>query len=323
MENIGFIGLGVMGRPMARNLLRAGFPLTVYDLVSAAVEDLAAEGAEKGASPREVARRADILITMVTDSAAIEAATFGKDGILEGIRPGSVLVDMSSVEPGVSRKVAAALAEKGVDMLDAPVSGGEPGAVAGTLAIMAGGREQVFERVRPIFQILGNGGLLIGPIGSGNIAKLANQIMVALNLISVAEGLVFAAKAGANPRLVFEAVKDGLAGSNCLNAKAPLILERNFKPGARMEIHIKDLHNALTAAREAEVPLPFTALAMEVMQALKALGDGQIDHGGVIRYFERLAGIEVKDSENSKSETRNPKQIQMTEKSKFKNVGAG
>lgn len=295
MEKIGFIGLGVMGKAMARNLLRAGFPLTVYDLVAAPVEELAAEGADKGASPREVARRSDVIITMVTDSAAVEAAVLGKDGILEGIRPGCVLVDMSSVEPRLSRKLAAALAEKGADMLDAPVSGGEPGAVAGTLAIMAGGEPKVFERVRPVFQALGNGGLLVGPIGSGNIAKLANQIMVALNLISVSEGLVFAAKAGANPRLVFEAIKDGLAGSNCLNAKAPLILNRNFQPGARMEIHIKDLHNALAAAREAEVPLPFTALAMEVMQALKALGDGQIDHGGIIRYFERLAGIEVKE----------------------------
>ena len=295
MERIGFIGLGVMGQPMARNLLRAGYSLVVYDLRPAPVEELAGEGAEMAASPREAAQRSDIIITMVTDSEAVEAAVFGRDGILEGIRSGSVLVDMSSVEPRVSRKIAAALAERGAEMLDAPVSGGEPGAVAGTLAIMAGGEEQVFERVRPIFEVLGNGGLLIGPIGSGNIAKLANQIMVALNLISVAEGLVFATKAGANPRLVFEAVKDGLAGSNCLNAKAPLILERNFKPGARMEIHIKDLHNALTAAREAEVPLPFTALAMEVMQALKALGEGQIDHGGVIRYFERLAGIEVRD----------------------------
>jgi 2-hydroxy-3-oxopropionate reductase len=295
MEKIGFIGLGVMGMPMARNLLQAGYPLAVHDVIRSAVGELVKEGAREAFSPREIAQWADIIITMVPDGAVLEAITFGEGGILEGIGPGMVLIDMSSVEPRVSKKVAEALALKGAEMLDAPVSGGEPGAVAGTLSIMAGGKNNVFERVRPVFDVLGNGGLLIGPIGSGNIAKLANQIMVAINLISVAEGLVFAAKAGANPRLVFEAVKDGLAGSSCLNAKAPMILARNFKPGARLEIHIKDLHNALTAAHEVGAPLPFAALAMEVMQTLKALGEGQIDHGGVIRYFERLAGIEVKE----------------------------
>jgi 2-hydroxy-3-oxopropionate reductase len=284
-----------MGKPMARNLLRAGYPLAVYDIVLAPVEELAREGAHEARSPIEAAEWADIIITMVPDSSTLEKVVFGKKGILEAVRSGMVLVDMSSVEPRISRKIAAALAERGADMLDAPVSGGEPGAVAGTLAIMAGGEQEVFERVRPIFEILGNGGLLIGPIGSGNVAKIANQIIVAINLIGLSEGLVFATKAGANPRLVFEAIKNGLAGSNCLNAKAPLILERNFKPGARMEIHIKDLQNALTAAHEVEVPLFFTSMAMEVMQALKAAGDGQIDHSGVVRYFERLAGIEVKE----------------------------
>ena len=295
MHKIGFIGLGVMGKPMARNLLQAGYPLAVHDVNRSPVSELVKEGAREAFSPREIAQWADIIITMVPDGAALEAVIFGESGVLEGIGPGKVLIDMSSVEPRVSKKVAEALALKGAEMLDAPVSGGEPGAVAGTLSIMAGGKKNVFERVQPVFEVLGNGGLLIGPIGSGNIAKLANQIMVAINLISVAEGLVFAAKAGANPRLVFEAVKDGLAGSNCLNAKAPMILARNFKPGARLEIHIKDLHNALTAGHEVGAPLPFAALAMEVMQALKALGEGQIDHGGVIRYFERLAGIEVKE----------------------------
>jgi 2-hydroxy-3-oxopropionate reductase len=280
---------------MARNLLRAGYPLAVYDIVPSPVEELAREGAHEARSPIEAAEWADIIITMVPDSSTLEKVVFGKKGILEAVRSGMVLVDMSSVEPRISRKIAAALAERGADMLDAPVSGGEPGAVAGTLAIMAGGEQEVFERVRPIFEILGNGGLLIGPIGSGNVAKIANQIIVAINLIGLSEGLVFATKAGANPRLVFEAIKNGLAGSNCLNAKAPLILERNFKPGARMEIHIKDLQNALTAAHEVEVPLFFTSMAMEVMQALKAAGDGQIDHSGVVRYFERLAGIEVKE----------------------------
>ncbi len=295
MEKIAFIGLGVMGKPMARNLLKAGYPLTVYDIVPGPMQELSKEGAHETCSPREAAEEAEIIITMVPDSFVLEEVVFGEKGILEAVRPRMVLVDMSSVEPRVSKKVARALAERGGGMLDAPVSGGEPGAVAGTLAIMAGGDKEVFERVRPIFRVLGNGGILIGPIGSGNVAKLANQIMVAINLIGLSEGLVFATKAGANPRLVFEAVKDGLAGSSCLNAKAPLILERNFKPGARMEIHIKDLQNALAAAHEAEVPLFFTGMAMEVMQALKAAGDGQIDHGGVVRYFERLAGVEVKE----------------------------
>jgi 2-hydroxy-3-oxopropionate reductase len=295
LERIAFVGLGVMGKPMARNLLRAGYPLAVYDIVPAPVEELIREGAHEARSPKEAAEWAEIIITMVPDSLALEKVVFGDKGILEAVRSGMVLVDMSSIEPRTAKKVAKALAERGGGMLDAPVSGGEPGAVAGTLAIMAGGEKEVFERVRPIFEVLGNGGLLIGPIGSGNVAKIANQIIVAINLIGLSEGLVFATKAGANPRLVFEAIKDGLAGSNCLNAKAPLILERNFKPGARMEIHIKDLQNALTAAHEAEVPLFFTGMAMEVMQALKAAGDGQIDHGGVVRFFERLAGIEVKE----------------------------
>jgi 2-hydroxy-3-oxopropionate reductase len=295
MEKIGFIGLGVMGKPMALNLLKSGYTLLVHDIVRPPVEELVGEGATEASSPKETAEQAMIIITMVPDSAVLEEVTFGEKGLLKGIQKGAVLVDMSSVEPRISRKIAGALFEKGADMLDAPVSGGEPGAIAGTLAIMAGGKQEVFERVQPIFKVLGNGGLLIGPIGSGNVAKLANQIMVAINLIGLSEGLVFATKTGANPRLVFEAVKDGLAGSSCLNAKAPLILKRDFTPGARMEIHIKDLQNALTAAHEAEVPLFFTGMAMEVMQALKAAGDGQIDHGGVVRYFERLAGIEVKE----------------------------
>jgi len=291
---IGFIGLGIMGNPMARNLLRAGYSLVVHNRSRGPVHELVSEGAEEAFSAREVAERVPIIITMLPDSPQVEEVVLGGGGILEGSNePGFILIDMSSIAPLVAQKLEKHIREKGGHMLDAPVSGGEPGAIAGTLAIMVGGEPHVFEQVRPIFQVLGNGGTRVGPIGAGNVTKLVNQIIVALNIAALSEAMVLGKKSGVNPRSIFQAIKEGLAGSNCLNAKMPLILERRFEPGFRIALHIKDLTNALSTGHDLGVPLPFTSLVMEAMQALKAAGEDGNDHGGLVRFFEKLAGIEV------------------------------
>ena len=258
------------------------------------MDELVSEGAEEALSAREVAERVPIIITMLPDSPQVEEVVLGNGGILEGSNePGFILIDMSSIAPLVAQKLEKRVREKGGHMLDAPVSGGEPGAIAGTLAIMVGGEPHVFEQVRPIFQVLGNGGTRVGPIGAGNITKLVNQIIVALNIAALSEAMVLGKKSGVNPRSIFQAIKDGLAGSNCLDAKMPLILERRFEPGFRIALHIKDLANALSTGHDLGVPLPFTSLVMEAMQALKAADEDGNDHGGLVRFFEKLAGVEV------------------------------
>ena len=291
---VGFIGLGIMGKPMAKNLCKAGYPLVVYNRSKGAVRELVEAGAEEAFSPREVAERTEILITMLPDSPHVEEVVLGKDGVLEAdLKPGFILVDMSSIAPLVARKIEKAMQARGGDMLDAPVSGGEPGAIAGTLAIMVGGNPQIFDKVKPIFEVLGNGGTLVGPVGAGNITKLVNQIIVAINIAALSEAFVLGKKAGANPRLIFEAIKNGLAGSNALNAKMPLILERHFDPGFRIALHIKDLNNALATGHEIGAPLPLTGQVMEIMQALKTAREENNDHSGLVRFFERLANVEV------------------------------
>jgi 2-hydroxy-3-oxopropionate reductase len=283
-----------MGKPMAKNLVKAGYGLVVHDLGRGPVKELVEMGAEEAFSPKEVAERTDIIITMLPDSPQVKEVVLGDNGVLEGcMQPGFILVDMSSIAPLVAQEIEKEVLAKGGDMLDAPVSGGEPGAIAGTLAIMVGGKPQVFEKIKPIFEVLGNGGTLIGPVGAGNITKLVNQIIVALNIAALSEAMVLGKKAGVNPRLIFEGIKGGLAGSNCLNAKLPLILERRFEPGFRIALHIKDLKNALETGHDLGVPLPFTSQVMEVMQVLKVSNEEGNDHGGLVRYFERLAGVEV------------------------------
>ncbi|MDR1306869.1 MAG: 2-hydroxy-3-oxopropionate reductase [Treponema sp.] len=289
---IGFIGLGIMGRPMAKNLISAGYKLVVYDKY-ARIDDLAAQGAEKAVSGRDAAARSDVVITMLPNSPHVKEAILGSGGVIEGIRPGSTVVDMSSIAPAVSQEAAAALKDKGVNFLDAPVSGGEPKAVDGTLAIMVGGDRETFESVKPILEKMGSSVVLVGGVGAGNVAKLANQVIVALNIAAVSEALVLAAKAGVEPLAVFEAVKGGLAGSTVMNAKVPLILDGNFKPGFRIELHIKDLQNALDTAQHLGVPLPLTAEVMEILQALKVDGLGASDHGAIVRYYEKLSKIEL------------------------------
>ncbi|HKN20749.1 MAG TPA: 2-hydroxy-3-oxopropionate reductase [Terracidiphilus sp.] len=292
--NIGFIGLGIMGKPMAKNLLKAGHTLVVYDVVEAPVKELVEAGATAGSSPKDVASQNDLIITMLPNSPHVKKAVLGEGGVIEGARLGSVLVDMSSIAPLASREVAAELAKKGVEMLDAPVSGGEPKAIDGTLAIMVGGKEAVFEGVKDVLLKMGASAVLCGDIGAGNVTKLANQIIVALNIAAMSEAFVLATKAGVDPERVFNAIKGGLAGSTVLNAKAPMVLEGNYKPGFRIELHIKDLQNALDTAHENGTPIPLTAQIMEIMQALKVDGKQSDDHGGVIQFYEKLAAVKVR-----------------------------
>ena len=291
---IGFIGLGIMGKPMAKNLLKAGHTLEVYDIVEAQVKELVAAGAAAASSPKDVAARNDLIITMLPNSPHVKKAVLGEGGVIEGAKPGSVLVDMSSIAPLASLEVAAELAKKGIEMLDAPVSGGEPKAIDGTLAIMVGGKEAVFEKVKDILLKMGASAVLCGDIGAGNVTKLANQIIVALNIAAMSEAFVLATKAGVDPERVFNAIKGGLAGSTVLNAKAPMVLEGNYKPGFRIELHIKDLQNALDTAHETGTPILLTSQVMEIMQALKVDGKQSDDHGGIIQFYEKLAGVKVR-----------------------------
>lgn len=294
MKNIGFIGLGIMGKPMAKNLLKAGYALKVYDIVPEPVKELVAAGAQEGTSAKDAAAFGEIVITMLPNSPHVKEAVLGKDGVLDGAKPGTILVDMSSIAPLASQEIAAKAKAKGVIMLDAPVSGGEPKAIDGTLAIMVGGPEDAFEQVKGILSAMGSSVTLVGGIGSGNVTKLANQIIVALNIAAMSEALVLATKAGVDPEKVFQAIKGGLAGSTVLNAKAPLALAGNFKPGFRIELHIKDLQNALDTAHELGVPIPLSSVVMEIMQALKVDGKAKDDHGGIIQFYEKLAQVEVR-----------------------------
>jgi 2-hydroxy-3-oxopropionate reductase len=301
MKRIGFIGLGIMGAPMAQNLLKAGYELTVYDIVGEKIDALVRAGARAGSSSKGVAAESDIVITMLPNSPEVKEAVLGSDGVLDGARPGTILIDMSSIAPLASQEVAAQAEAKGVTMLDAPVSGGEPKAVAGTLAIMVGGPQAAFEQVKEILAVMGGSVTRVGEIGSGNTTKLANQIIVALNIAAMSEAMVLATKAGVDPEKVFQAIRGGLAGSAVLDAKVPLALQGNFKPGFRIELHIKDLANALDTAHALGVPVPLSSVAMEIMQALKADGKAGDDHGGIIQFYEQLAKVQVR-SEKSKVE---------------------
>ena len=290
-----------MGKPMSHNLLKAGHSLVVYDVVAAPVADLVAAGAARGGSCADTAQRSDVIITMLPDGPDVEAAVLGPGGVLEGARKGSVVVDMSSISPVVAQQVGAACAAKGVAFLDAPVSGGEPKAIEGTLAIMAGGQPEVFERVLPILEKLGSSVTLTGPVGAGNVTKLANQIMVACNIAAMGEALVLATRAGLDPEVVFNAVKGGLAGSTVLNAKAPMVIARNFQPGFRINLHQKDLRNALLAAESMKVSLPVTSLVQQMLMALMNEGKGNLDHSAIVTFIEQMAGVEVKKAAAAKA----------------------
>ncbi|WP_257784491.1 2-hydroxy-3-oxopropionate reductase [Serratia inhibens] len=290
---IGFIGLGIMGKPMSKNLLKAGYSLVVLNHHPQTTAELVALGATAAETPKAVAAQSDILITMLPNSPQVQEVALGKDGIIEGARPGSVLVDMSSIAPLASREISAALAEKQIAMLDAPVSGGEPKAIDATLSVMVGGDKAVFERCLPVMKAMAGSVVHTGEIGAGNVTKLANQVIVALNIAAMSEALVLATKAGVNPDLVYQAIRGGLAGSTVLDAKAPMVMDRNFKPGFRIELHIKDLANALDTSHGVGAQLPLTAAVMEMMQALRADGLGAADHSALACYYEKLAKAEV------------------------------
>jgi 2-hydroxy-3-oxopropionate reductase len=278
---------------MARNLMAAGYELTVYDIVGEPVEELATEGASAASSPREATVNNARTITMLPDSADSERAILGPDGVLEGAAPGSVIIDMSSIAPSMSQKIGVACADKGVEFLDAPVSGGEPGAIAGTLAIMVGGKQSVFDDCEPLLQVMGGNVVLTGDIGAGNITKLANQIIVAANIEALSEALVLTQKAGVDPERVFNAIRGGLAGSAVMEAKAPMMLDRNFRAGFRIRLHQKDLRNVLQTAGELNVPLPVTALVQQMLGSLINDGDQESDHSAILHFIEKLAGVEV------------------------------
>jgi 2-hydroxy-3-oxopropionate reductase len=291
MERIGFIGLGIMGKPMAGNLLTAGFPLTVYNRSAGPVEQLVARGATRGQSPRDVASASDVVITMLPDSPDVEAVVLGTDGIVEGVGAGALYVDMSTIGPATSRKIAGVLSERGVDAVDAPVSGGEPAAQAGELSIMAGGTEQAVERARPIFDVLGKGTTHIGPAGAGQVAKAANQVVVALTIQAVAESLTLARKARVDPARVRDALLGGFAQSRILDLHGQRMLDGNYEPGFKLRLHRKDLAIALQLGREEHVPLFATAQAAELMDALLARDGGDRDHSAMATLYEQLAGV--------------------------------
>ncbi len=289
---LGLIGLGIMGKPMAKNLLKAGYDLTVFDLNQAAVEELAAAGAKKAESAKTLAAEADVIMTMLPNSPHVKQVVLGAGGVLESARPGVIFVDMSSINPIAAREIAKALEAKDIQMLDAPVSGGEPKAVDGTLSFMVGGKPEVFEKVRPILEKMGASVVLCGDVGAGNVTKLCNQIVVACNIAGLAEALMLGQKAGVSPETIYKAIRGGLAGSTVMDAKAPMMMNRNFKPGFRIDLHIKDLNNVMDAAQSVDAPTPLSAQVLEMMKVLHGLGDGSLDHSALARYYERLANIE-------------------------------
>lgn len=294
---IGFIGLGIMGKPMSRNLLKAGFELIVYDIDETAVKIIEKAGAKPASSPKEVAQNSDVIITMLPKASIGKSVLEDENGILAGIKENSVVIDMSSVSPVASKEFAQLVEAKKCKFLDAPVSGGEIGAVNATMAIMIGGDEAVVERVRPILEALGKSITLVGPNGSGSVAKLANQIMVNLNIAAVAEALVLATKAGADPKKVFEAVRGGFAGSAVLEEKAPMMYSRNFKAGGPIYINLKDITNVVATADELDVPLILTPQLKEIMISLKATGHNNDDHSSIVQFYEKIAGVTVKAKE--------------------------
>lgn len=293
-KKIGFIGLGIMGKPMAKNLMKAGYSLVVIDIVKPAVDELVGAGAEAASSPAELASKVETIITMLPNGPEVKEVVAGKNGILEGAKPGSIIIDMSSIAPGISQEMAKLSKEKNVRFMDAPVSGGEPKAIDGTLAIMVGCDEADFEPQVTLLKAMGASVVRTGEVGSGNVTKLANQIVVALNIAAISEAYVLATKAGVDAALVFDAIKGGLAGSTVMNAKSPMMLDRNFKPGFKIKLHIKDLANAIETGHNLGVPLPLTSAVMEMMQALKVDGKEENDHSSLVNYFEKLANTEVK-----------------------------
>ncbi|MCC0631297.1 2-hydroxy-3-oxopropionate reductase [Clostridioides sp. ZZV15-6388] len=294
---LGFIGLGIMGKPMAKNLIKGGCNLLVYDINKSAVDELVSYGA-KYASLSEIGEECEIVFTILPNGAIVQDILFGADGLTNTLKEGSIIVDMSSVTPTESMSCAEKLKQMNLEFIDSPVSGGEPKAIDGTLAFMAGGKEEVYKKVEPFFNIMGSSSILIGDNGSGSVTKLTNQVIVNLTIAAVSEAFVLAAKAGADPEKVYKAIRGGLAGSTILDAKIPMIMNRDFKPGGKISINLKDIKNVMKTAHNLDVPLPMTSQLLEIMQTLKVHGHLEDDHGGIAQYFEKLAGIEIKKHNN-------------------------
>ena len=290
---IGFIGLGIMGKPMAKNLLKAGYTdLLVSDLNKAAVEEVVACGAQ-ASNNEEIGKTCDLVITMLPNSPHVKAVMLGEKGVASYMRKGTTFIDCSSINPVASKEIYAELEKKGIDMLDAPVSGGEPKAIDGTLSFMVGGKQEVFDKYKDLLGKMGASVVLCGAVGAGNTTKLANQIIVACNIQALAEALTLAQKAGVEPQLVFEAIKGGLAGSTVMNAKAPMMIAGNDKPGFKIDLHIKDLNNAIDCAHSVGAPVPMTAEVKEILEWLHSHGCGQNDHSAIAKYYEYLTGIKI------------------------------
>ena len=289
---IGLIGLGIMGKPMAQNMLKAGYDLTVNDLNQAAIAEVVAKGA-KAATNEEIGKTCDVVMTMLPNSPHVKSVMLGENGVANFIRKGAAFIDMSSINPIASKEIASVLAEKGVDMLDAPVSGGEPKAIDATLSFMVGGKQEVFDQFKPLLESMGASVVRCGEVGAGNTTKLANQIIVACNIQAVAEAFTLAQKAGVDPQLVFEAIRGGLAGSTVMNAKGPMMIEGNDQPGSKIDLHITDLNNALACAHSVGAPVPMTAEVQEILQWLHNQDCGQNDHSAIAKYYEHLTGIKI------------------------------
>ena len=294
MKKIGFIGIGIMGKPMAKNLIDAGYKLIAYDVVEKALDEIVAYGAERGTSPKDVTENCEIILTMLPNSPQVKEVVLGENGIIEGVREGQILIDMSSIAPLVSQEIAKELEKKGVEALDAPVSGGEEKAKSGTLAFMVGGKKEVFEKCKAILDIMGGSVTLVGGIGAGQTTKLANQVIVAVNIAAVAEAMVLGKRAGVDPEKIFNAIRGGLAGSRCMEDKAPRMLKGNFAPGFKMKLHLKDLTNVFETSRKLHTAMPLTAQVMEMMQVLIADGNEETDHGGLALFYEKMNNISLK-----------------------------
>lgn len=292
---VGFIGLGIMGKPMAKNILKAGYELVAYDpFAKANLDEVVAAGAERGESNADVASKVDVVITMVPNSPHVKAAIFGEKGVAEGAKPGLDIIDMSSIAPLASKEIAQMCAEKGFNMIDAPVSGGEPKAIDGTLSIMCGGSKEIFDKYNDLLNVMGGSVVHCGDVnGAGNTTKLANQIIVAVNIAACAEAFELAQMAGVDPEKVFQAIRGGLAGSTVMDAKVPMMLNRNFKPGFRIDLHIKDLNNALDTGHGVGTPMILTSAVQEMMQWLHNNECGSDDHSGILKYYEKLTGEEL------------------------------
>lgn len=288
---VGFVGLGIMGKPMAKNVLKAGHEVICFDFNHDSIDEVVAAGGVQATSGKDVAEKSEVIITMLPNSPNVEAALFSKDGIADGVSAGKTVIDMSSIAPGSSQEFAKRLAEKGTEFLDAPVSGGEPKAVDGTIAVMVGGKKEVFDKYKDLLAAMASSVTLVGGVGAGNITKLANQMIVAINIAAISEAYSLAKKANVDPKAVYEAIRSGLAGSTVMDQKSDKIFAGDWDPGFRIELHIKDLQNVLDTSHAINVATPFSSLAMDIMQSLKAHGHEKEDHCSMARFYEQINNL--------------------------------